>query len=80
MQISTYLMNGHSHEGACFNLGYCASGESILSVFSNINVAGQLRSPALVHNVRRNFGVTNDGSVLLAGTNTCAVSRNGGID
>jgi hypothetical protein len=73
-------MNGHSYEGACFDLGHCTSGEGILSVLSNINVASQLRSTTLVDNVRTDFGISDDGCVLLTGTDTCSVSRDDGIN
>jgi hypothetical protein len=73
-------MNGNGHESSSFDLGHCTSSQSILCILSNINVASQLRSTTFVHNVRGNFGITNDCGVLLAGTDACAVSRDGGVD
>jgi hypothetical protein len=49
-------MYGHSHESACF-LRHCASSERILGIFSNINVARQFYSTALVDNIRSDFGI-----------------------
>lgn len=76
----TDLVDGDSHESSYFNLRHCACRESILGILSNINVASQLGTTALVDNVRGDFGISDDGCILLTRTDTCAVSRNGRIN
>lgn len=73
-------MNGHSHQSACLDLGYCTSGERVLSVLSNINVASQLRSTALIDDIGGYLCIADDGCVLLAGADARTVSREGSIN
>jgi len=73
-------MNRHSHQCTCFDLRHGPCCKSILGILSNIDVATQLRSATLVDNVCINFGIPDDGCILLARTDTCAVSRDGGIN
>ena len=73
-------MDSHSHQCTGFDLRHGPCGESILGVLANIDVASQLCSTTLVDNVRTDLGIPDDGGILLAGTDACAISRDGGIN
>lgn len=77
--IRVDLVDGHSNLTASSDLRNSASRESILRVLANVDVTGQLGSAALVDNIGLNLGVADQGRILLARVDGCAVAGNLGI-
>ena len=73
------LVDGHSNLTTSSDLGNSAGRESILCVLTNVDVTGQLGSAALVDDIGFNLGVANQGRVLLARVDGCAVAGDLGI-
>ena len=62
------------------NGSHSLSSKRLLRLLPNINIAREFRPSALVHDVGVDLGISNDGRVLLAWTNVCAVARDGRVD
>lgn len=77
--IRVDLVDGDGNLATSSDLSNSASRESILCVLTNVDVTGQLSSAALVDNVGLNLGVANQGSILLARVDGCAVAGNLGV-
>lgn len=73
-------MNGHSHLGAGLYRRNGIGSKLILSVFANIDITSQLRPSTFVHKIGGNLSITDDGGVLLAWTDSGAISGKGGVD
>jgi hypothetical protein len=78
--IGVDLMDGNSHYRASLNLSDLSSSNSILGVLSNVDVTGQFGSSTFVDNIGIDLSVSNDRGILLAGTDTSAVSGDVWID
>lgn len=74
------LVNSDSNLATSLDLSHSARRQGILCVLSNIDVSFQFRATALIGNVGHNFGVADDGGILLARIDTDAVTSNGGVD
>lgn len=70
----TYLMNGNDKLSTALDLCDCAGSQGILGVLTHIDVTGQFCSTTLVDNVCIDFGITDDGGILLARADTGAVT------
>lgn len=70
-----YLMDSHCHDGSGLDLSDHARCQLILGFRPNVDVTSQLSSPTLIHDIGCDFGVTNNGGVLLTRTNSSAVPR-----
>ena len=73
-------MNGYCHKCTGFDLGDSFGSERILSILPYIDVSSQLCSTTLIDDVCINFSLSNNRGILLAGADSCAVSRDGGVD
>ena len=73
-------MNGYCHKCTGFELGDGFGSERILSILPHIDVSSQLCSTTLIDDVCINFSLSNNRGILLAGADSCAVSRDGGVD
>jgi hypothetical protein len=73
-------MNGYYHQCTGFDLGDGFGSERILSILPHIDVSRQLCSTTFIDNVCINFSLSDDSGILLAGADSCAVSRDGGVD
>lgn len=78
--IRVHLMNGNRHQCASLDFGNSSRSQGILGVLPNIDISCQFCPTTLVDDVRSNLGISNDGGVLLARTDTRAVSCNGRVD
>jgi len=78
--VGVDLMDGDLHDCSRLDCGDCAGSKSVLGVLANIDVARYLCSATLVDDVGGDFCVADDGSVLLARADVCAVSGNGIVD
>ena len=72
--ISIDLVNGDSHDSARFDRSHTASGQLVLGLLADIDVAVDLSASARVDNVLRDLGVADDGRVLLARRDSGAVA------
>jgi len=73
-------MESDSDGSTSLNLRDSSGRELVLGVLSNVDVARQFCSATLVYYVRCDFGISNDGGVLLARTDSCTVSGKSGVD
>lgn len=59
--------------GPCLDLSDLARGKCVFRILADVDIARELCSTAFVDNVGGDLSVTDDGRVLLAGTNRGAV-------
>ena len=78
--ISVDLVDGNSQAGALGNSRDGLSGDGLLGLAANVDVAVDLGAAARVHDVLLDLAVADDGGVLLAGGDTRAVAGEGVID
>lgn len=71
--VCVYLVDRDRQLRASLDLSNSICSESILGVLSDVDVAAQLRSAALIDNVCRDLCVTDQGGILLAGADAGAV-------
>jgi hypothetical protein len=64
--IGVDLVDGDSHDSACLDRSHTASGQLVLGLLADIDVAGDLGASTGVHDVLRDLGVTDDSGILLA--------------
>jgi hypothetical protein len=64
--ISVDLVNGDSHDSAGLDRSHTASGQLVLGLLADIDVAVDLSASARVDDVLRDLGVADDGGILLA--------------
>jgi hypothetical protein len=72
--IGVDLVESDSQRSASLDLSDSSSSKLVLGVLPNINVASQLCSSTFVDDVGTDLSVTDDGCVLLARRDGCAVS------
>lgn len=78
--ISVDLVDGDSHLSTGRDLGDSIGSEGVLGVLSNVDVSAKLSTSTLVGDVRGDLGITDDGGVLLARADGCAVPCNVTLD
>lgn len=71
--ISVDLVDRDGHLSTGRDLGDSIGGEGVLGVLPNVDVSAKLGTSTLVHDVRGDLGITDDGGILLAGADGCAV-------
>lgn len=72
--ISIDLVDGDGHTCTSLDLSDSSSGNGIFGVLTDVDVTSQLCTATLIDNVGVNLGITDNGGVLLAGANGCAIS------
>lgn len=78
--IGVDLVNRDGEFAAGLDLCDLAGGQGVLGVLADVDVAGQLRSSALVNDVGGNLGVSDQRGILLARADARAVSCDGRVD
>lgn len=78
--VSVDLVDRDGHLPTGRDLGDGIGGEGVLGVLPNVDVSAKLGAPTLVYDVGGDLGVTDDGGVLLAGADACAVPRQVALD
>lgn len=73
-------MKGDSQHGARRHGRQTTSSNFILCFCSNVDVTVELGSSTFIDNVLFNFGVSDDGRILLTGRDGCAVASKVRID
>jgi hypothetical protein len=71
---------GNCHRSAIFDGRYLLSGERVLCILSNIDVARQFCPSTIIDNICANLDISDDGRVLLAGTDSCTVPCDVGVN
>jgi len=78
--ISVDLVDGDSQHGAARNLGHTASSKLVLGLLADVDVTSDLSPSAGVDDVLLDLRVADDGSILLARRDGCAVASNSRIN
>jgi hypothetical protein len=73
-------MDGYSQHRASGYLGHATSCQLVLSLLTNVDVAGDLGSSTRVNNVLGDLRVADDGGILLAWRDGSAVAGNIRVD
>lgn len=67
-------MNSNGHDSASRDLSHAFGSQLVLCLLADIDVAGDFCTSTRVHDVLCDLRVTNDGRVLLAWRDSCAVA------
>lgn len=78
--VGVDLVDGDGELGALLHLGHAACGQLGFGLLAHIDVAGDFGTAARVDDVLGDFRVTDDGRVLLAGADVCAVTSKSLVD
>ena len=78
--VGVDLVDGDGELSAGLDLSDLLGSQGVLGVLADIDVATDLSSTARVHDVGSDLGLTNNGSILLAGADRSTVSGNGRVD
>lgn len=78
--VGVDLVDGDGELGALLHLRHAACGQLGFGLLAHIDVARDLSATARVDNVLGDFRVADDGRVLLAGADVCAVTGKSLVD
>lgn len=73
-------MNSDSHNSARLYSRDGSSSKLVLSVLPHVDIARQLCPSTLVNDISRDLSISDDGGVLLARTDGCAIPWEGRVN